>query len=532
MRIKNIPALGFALIALIIAGAIGISCSNPDQRPLDTIFAPFPTPLAKSPVGLIISDPVFRQREPDPLIAERYKAAALTAMTTSDLWNYFTGAASRIDLVGTRVTNSDMVNRLVSIANKGVQINIVCEEGYFNDSEAAPFISQLSQSGNITIKTDDDGIARQVHAAYAIIDDHIVLASSGDFLDDAFNTSINNILVINTPRTYVDGTGPGAVTTVTDAFLFDFDQMFNQGRFGGDKDILINHSFNIGVTVEIYFGPNDNLLGEIIDEVNNMNTSLSFMINQVTDSNILSILANLAFGGYYDGWLNPDYTDLLPNALPYSWPGYNTLNHKIMIIDVPVNITETQEPLLVSLLDPVIISGSNNWNQSGLTLNDEQMLVCHDLTLGYEIGFIEYEVINRSTLGLGMVFGKMRTSHNVPIEGVDLTCDSELIPGGVFTGDGGVPSEATSTAQGVYFMMWDDFLGVPTGFLRNIQVLDLGDAADSYLLPLTIWGEDQPNEGWYLLPGASYRADFYATPRPTQTGTGTGGGGGGGGFGG
>jgi hypothetical protein len=514
MSIRRLLALGAFIVVLLLAAVLA-SCSNPDQRPMDGWYPMIPTPLAKSPVGLVITDPVFRQKEPDPLIEEGYKAADLTIMTSSDLWNYFAGAANRIDLVGTRITNEDMVARLVNATTKGVQVNIVVEQGFFNSSESAPLISQLIQTGRVTIKTDNDGEARQVHSRYAIIDDHIVLASSGDFLDDTFNTSINNTLIFTSPRYYVDGTGTSTVQTVTDAFLFDFDQMFNQGRFGGDKEILGNHTFNVGVDVEVYFGPNDNLLGAVAYQINNLQSSMSYMINQVTDPEMLGILASFGEMGWYDYPTNGDLTDILPLATPFAWSGYNSLNHKVMVIDVPVDITDASNPTLLGFYDPVVISGSCNWTHNGLKLNDEQLVVVHDIALGYEMGFVEMATISREAAGYGVVFGRTRTIKNVPVANAVVQCDSLEVLGTPFMGDGGTPSEGESDGRGAYFML------VPTGFVKNIHLEDLGDAAGTYLFPDPLWGDDVANQGYNLMPGASFEANFYFRPIPTNTGTGT-----------
>jgi hypothetical protein len=514
--------LAFAFVTLVLMAGLA-SCSNPDQRPMDGVFTPFQDPLPKSPVGFIVSDPVFRSRQPDALIKEYYDAAALTPLTTDDLWGYFTGASSRIDMVSTRITNPDMAARLVSIANNGVQINIVAEQGFFGNSESAPIISQLSQTGHVTIKTDKDGEARQVHSAYAIIDDHIVLASSGDFLDSSFNYSVNDILVFNTPRTYVNGTGAAGVQTITDAFLFDFDQMFNQGRFGGDKEIMGNNSFNIGSQVEIYFGPNDNLLAQIANQINNAQVSVTYMVAQVTDSTMHFMMRDIANYGIYDGPSNrPGFQDpdddanYLPTGLPYNWAGYNALNHKILVIDVPVDFSNRINPVALDFYDPVIVAGSCNWTQNGLTLNDEQLIVLHDLTLGYEIGAVELDAVRRSAEGVGVVFGRTRTFKNVPIVDVTVSVSSLEIPASPFLGDGGNPTSTQSVGTGIYYME------VPSGRLKNLQIEDLAEAADSYLYPDPLFAEDLPNDYYNLLPGASYEANFYCNPAPSQTGTGTG----------
>ena len=517
MKIKTILSWGTFLAALFLAAGIA-SCSNPDERPLDTFFPAFPNPLPRSPVGVVFSDPVFRQVEPDPLIRESYLAADLQILTTQNLWDIFNGATQRVDIVGTSITNAQMVSRLVGLANKGVTVNIVAERGYFDDPESAPLISQLSQTGNVTIHIDNDDVARQVHSHYAIIDDHYVLASSGDFLDSSFNTSVNNTLIFNTQKNYVNGSGAAGVKTITDAFLFDFDQMFNQGRFGGDKECLINHSFNIGVMVEVYFGPNDNLYECIRKEVQNLQSNMTYAITQLTDPNMAAILRLLSGPGFFDWYSNEDYSDednpdYIDGAIPFAWPGFNGLGHKFLLIDLPADVTTTISPVLLEIVDPVVITGSCNWTHSGLELNDEQMLVIHDLTLGFEYA-VETSVLSREAAGIGIVYGTVRTSKNVAIPEAELTCDSEAIPGGVFNGDGGTPAEAESDGNGNYALF------VPTGFLRNIQVLDLGDASGLYLFPDPIWGEDMPNQGWNLMPGSSYRVDFYCSPAPSQTGTG------------
>lgn len=505
MRIKSLIGWGFLLTVMLLTAGFA-SCSNPDERPVDTFILPFRDPLQASPVGVIFTDPVFRVVEPDPVIEEQYLCANLHPMTSAQLWGYFTGATQSIKLVCTRISNPNLVAILVGVANRGVQVNIVTEKGFFTKPEFAPYIAQLSQAGNIIIKTDDDGEVRQVHSRYAIIDDHIVLSSSGDFLDNSFNLSINNTLVFDTPRTYINGTGPGSVKTVTDAFLFDFDQMFNMGLFGGNKQRLINHTFNIGVLVEIYFGPNDNLFAEVLDKFSN-SLGHQYAVAQITDPTMAAIAAN----GY-------GFTDAT-----YGWTGYNGMNHKFMLINVPANVTTTINPVVLNLLDPLVITGSANWTYNGLYTNDEQLVLVHDLTLAYEFA-VEVGALGRGAAGVGIVYGTVRTFKNVPIFEAMPYCDSENIPGTIFVGDQGVkPDDVVTDGRGMYSMF------IPTGFLRNIQLVGLGEAEGQYLYPDPLWGPTNPNDGWVLLPGSSYNANFYLYPRPSSTGTG---GSGGGGFGG
>ncbi|HDS30716.1 MAG TPA: hypothetical protein ENN67_06705 [Firmicutes bacterium] len=197
----------------------------------------------------------------------------------------------------------------------------------------------------------------------------------------------------------------------------------------------------------------------------------------------------------------------------------------MLFIDVPVDFSNRLNPVLQDFYDPVVISGSCNWTQNGLTLNDEYILVMHDLTMGYQLGAIEMDAVRRAAQRVGVVFGKMRTYKNVPINNAMISVISEEIPGSPFFGSGaGEPPTATSVPRGVYYME------VPAGRLKDLQVVSLGEAEGLYLYPQTLFRSDLPNEYYNLLPGASYKADWYCYPVPSQTGTG--GGTGGGGFGG
>jgi hypothetical protein len=546
MRVRTIVTLGFFIIVLLLATVLA-SCSNADQRPMDSIFGMLPHPLATSPVGLVITDPVFRQQEPDPLIKNYYEAAALEPLTSEYMWNCFTKGpkggevVEEIDLTGTQITNADMVGRLVGIPGKPV-IKIVTEQGYFLEPDSAPFITQLTQAGNVTIKTDNDGISRQMHSRYAVITSrdasgnmhYRALASSGDFLDDSFNTSINNTVIFEAQRNYVDGAGANGVKSIIDAFLFDFDQMFNMGRFGGDKERLINHTFNVGIDVELYFGPNDNLFAEINDEAQNMVVSdpdtgakrgMMFMINQVSDTDMLGLLNAYANQGIYDNLGSPGLGELLTEAqtTPFAWAdnefrAYNTLNHKVMLMDVP-NFEDALSPVILNAVDPVVITGSCNWTYAGIRLNDEQLLIIHDQTMSYEM-YVELQTLSLEAQGNGVLFGRVHTHTDRPINQAEVSADSLAILGSPFRGAGADGIVGQTDARGIFAIT------VPAGLLRNIRLTSLGDGAGGFMNPTPIWNDPGLTQGYNLLPGSSFEINFFLEPIPTNTGTGNGGGGG------
>jgi hypothetical protein len=254
-----------------------------------------------------------------------------------------------------------------------------------------------------------------------------------------------------------------------------------------------------------------------------------FMINEVADQSMLGLLANFANAGYYDDLGSPRLNEVLTgvNAQPFDWAdpsnqfrSYNTLNHKVMLLDVP-DFSDALDPILLNSVDPTVITGSANWTYPGIKLNDEQMLVIHDQTITYEMA-VEFDTIGREARHMGVLAGRLRTHTNRPVNEATIYCDSRDIIGTPFVGAGPDGVDTQTDERGVFYTE------VAAGFLRNIRVLDLGNMSGGYIFPNPIWNDANFQQGYNLLPGSSFEINIYLEPIPTNTGTGTGGGGSGG----
>ncbi len=499
-----------AVILIMALTAFVGGCKNPDNIP------PAGFSLPESPVKVVFTDPQFRVEgshgptgTSDPYTKEQMELVGLDMLEMSDLMRYIDNAAVSIDLCTTRINNHDMVARLVNLANRGVQIRVVTEQGYFNDANSIADIQQLLDAG-VLIRTDNDDLNRLMHERYWIIDNHLVLSGSGDLLDYSFTRSANNTLIFDTALTINAGSDVSQIKTVTDAFYFDFIQMFDRNHFGKLKETMTNHLFKIGVDVYIHFGPNDDPQTVLLDQIYNADTYIFYAINQFTDGLLFTVLDNIAQGGViaiagvYDGSVAAAGPT---NSYGYTYPNMNGMNHKFMVFDVPLTFEDYEFFNAATSNDPVVVTGSCNWTAGGLTLNDETLVVVHDLTLGYRFGVGEANALLAAAVNTGVVYGRVRSAYNnvgleVPII-IESARVSDYFPG---TPE---PIELTSNPDN------EGFYGsrVTTGELFHLEA----GQAPGHVIPEQkfLYGNT-----FLLLPGASYEGNFYPKLAPSGTGTG------------
>lgn len=339
-----------------------------------------------------------------------------------------------------------------------------------------------------------------------------MLTGSGDLLDTSFNRSANNTLIIDTPLTpgINAGSDVSQIKSVTDAFFFDFTQMFDRDLFGKKKEVMTKHTFKIGIDVELWFGPNDDLRTRLDDQLNNIDEYMFYAINQATDGTILDHIQLLvtsgryAISGVFDG---PSATYVPPNATAYNFPNLNGMNHKFMVFDVPGTFEDLQYFSAASSNDPVVVTGSCNWTKAGLDLNDETLVIVHDLTLAFQYAVGESNAVSAAASNTGIVYGRVRSAHNnIGLETmlmVQTRRASAAFPGMA------EPEEIESGGAEGFFGLY-----VPTGELFMLEVIE---TAEAHLIPEPkfLYGDT-----FLLLPGASYEGNFFPKLAPTQTGTG------------
>ncbi|MCD6216554.1 hypothetical protein J7L05_01700 [bacterium] len=509
------PVAILIVLVLVLTG-----CSNPDEK------GPFGFNIASnSKVKAVFTDPIFRQigfDSNDPYSKYLTEGVGLEYHDQRYIIELMENTVSTMEIASTMVNNADIASILVGLATRGVQIRVVTEKSNFDfiDPTLPATTRQVQQQlidAGVQIRTDNDDANRLMHERYMIIDNTYLLVGSADFLCTSFSETINNVIIIESIMSIDNITTARAadVNTVMDAFVFDFEQMFNRGKFGVGKEQLYKNTFeDTGTKIEVYFGPTNNILEQIVDELNNVDDIMFYSIQQFTNNimaaNMRIMKSNFTVQGVIDSSSNlteESYADV--GAIKFDGQGYNTLNHKYIVIDFPLDLWDYEYPSPGNLNDPVVVTGSANWNESNFTRNDESMIVVHDLAMAYRFGLVEFQSNVMGAQRIGIIWGECRSAvNNVPLE---CTVEIRVERKGFLPGlpDPDDPVEIDSDPKNGFYSTT-----VPGG-LTDVTVTEVPDA---YLLPDYILGNQ------LIFPGGSQRIFWYLPLQPAGSGYGGGGG--------
>ncbi len=291
-----------------------------------------------------------------------------------------------IDFAVMGFTYEPLIDAFVRAYDRGVRVRMVGDAGHlYNDGYRRLFERQIPM-----VVGNDTHI---MHNKFMIVDDRIVFGSTANWSNTDLRHNINNFFVIDHPA-------------VADDFQAEFDQMF-EGAFGNTKVELFNgRSYQVGDTlVEVWFSPNEDALGRILELIDGAQQSVHFMIFAFTKdqvgSSFIELIDRLKDRGEFDPDADPtqpgfrgiggmiDRSQLHSNGQYHEvfrliggdahlrmdgndnsrqpgdyQAGGGRLHSKTMIIDAFGD-------------DPIVISGSFNWSASATTSNDEYMLVMH-----------------------------------------------------------------------------------------------------------------------------------------------------------
>jgi cardiolipin hydrolase len=314
-------------------------------------------------------------------------------------------ASASLDIAIPLINRQEVVTALLSEAASGTRVRIVTEKAYYDDPAFKPFYDQLEDPaqnrGNLTVKTDKEGLPREMHARFLIIDQARVVTGSYNWeSESAVRTFGDVISILN--------------TNVAAAFTGQFNQMFVEGNFSVHKRNAGQHSFLVGGgngLVEVYFGPTDQPQDLIENEIA-QSQSVFFAVQQFKDSRLAGFLMNHLLASpnnelvamFNDNIINGDteeqaiytsffnYTQLgeddvvgtLLMSAPMGlegrgrltadqWPGanpppsfaeYNTMNHKLIFADHALSNNQ-----------PTVIFSTANFSNLGFAQNDEVFLM-------------------------------------------------------------------------------------------------------------------------------------------------------------
>lgn len=274
---------------------------------------------------------------------------------------------STIDMAVMGFTYTPLIDALVRADDRGVKIRMVGDAGHLTNSGYQRFYQEHIQvvAGNL---------AHIMHDKFMVVDSRFVFAGTANWSQSDLLQNHNNFLIMDSPYVAAD-------------FTAEFEQMHN-GVFGNEKIEIDNgRSYTLGdTTVEVWFTPNEDALGRIIEYVNDAQESLAFTIFAFTKDQIGSAFVQAHERGvdvsgvidqsqlHSNGQYHEVYR-LLTNGIPVRMDGNDNsilpgdyqagggrLHSKTMLIDLDGE-------------NPVVITGSFNWSSSATLSNDEFLLV-------------------------------------------------------------------------------------------------------------------------------------------------------------
>lgn len=287
------------------------------------------------------------------------------------------GAKVSLDLAVMGFTRQPVIDAVLRAYDRGVVVRFVGDAGHLYNTG----YQQMADRHVPMVVGNGPHI---MHHKFFIIDERFVFAATSNISDTDMRRNSNNFLVFDSPPVAAD-------------FKDEFEQMY-AGRFGNTKVEIDNgRSYTVGDTeVEVWFSPNEDAMGRILEYVDASEESIRFCIFAFTKDQIGSAYVRKQL--YFDQLNAEDGGDrtvtgvidqsqlhsngqfhevfrLLGAGIPMRMDGNDNgrqpgdyqagggrLHSKTMIIDADGQ-------------DPIVLTGSFNWSSSATVSNDEFLMV-------------------------------------------------------------------------------------------------------------------------------------------------------------
>lgn len=314
-------------------------------------------------------------------------------------------ARSNIRFAVMGFSNEELVESFVAAHDRGIDVQMVGDASHINNYGYERFIERQipMQIGNI---------AHIMHDKFMVVDDRFIFASTANWSDsDLFNNS-NNFVMIDSPALARD-------------FQDEHRQMF-EGAFSTQKIEIDNgRVYQVGDTeVEVWFSPNEDAMGRILELVDGATDSVMFTIFAFTKDQLGSSLIRKhnelrSQGKITDGDLSFGVSGVIDQSQLHSNGQYHEA-YRMLGAGIPLRLDGNDATVLpgdyqagggrlhskTMVIDaytdhPVVISGSFNWSASATQSNDEYLLVFRGGRLASE-----FERYFRSLWDNGRTLGK------------------------------------------------------------------------------------------------------------------------------
>lgn len=296
------------------------------------------------------------------------------------------GATASIDFAVMGFSQPDVLSAFERAYDRGIAIRMVGDAGHLYNSGYDLFYERH-------IPAVTGNMAHIMHDKFMIVDDRFVFCGTANWTPTDLIHNSNNFVFIDSPE-------------VADDFSAEFEQMF-AGAFGHTKVELWNgREYEVGdTTVEVWFSPNEDAMGRILEYVDGAQESVRFTIFAFTKDQVGSAfirkqeeLAELhGEDGLWDGTDQTDDRYGVAGVIDKSQLHSNNQYHEVYRLlgaQIPVRLDGIDSSKRAGdyqagggrlhsktmLIDehgenPVAITGSFNWSSSATVSNDEYLLV-------------------------------------------------------------------------------------------------------------------------------------------------------------
>lgn len=361
----------------------GQSITNTPRPPSSTPRPPTSTPIPPTSAPPTLSSQIGVTQQADGLtryvFPQGFGAAKLfwqvyfTAPTGSrDTSTYFGGidlavqqaiaaTTQTLDIAAFEFNNRVITDAVLDAVRRGVRVRVVTDDDNGIGADDTT-LGELTAAG---IRIVADNRSALMHNKFMILDGLTVITGSYNFTVNGTYRNNNNTLFMRSPR-------------IAAVYQAEFNEMYQLGRFGPTGSLPTSDNILTidGDSVEIYFSPDDDVLGRIITAIGSARRSIRFMSFSFTEDSLGDAIVNrinqnhsVTVRGIFETTGSEtqfsEMKKLFCAGLQVRQDGNPfVLHHKVIVID-----------------SQTVLTGSFNFSANATNSNDENLVVVQDADL-------------------------------------------------------------------------------------------------------------------------------------------------------
>jgi phosphatidylserine/phosphatidylglycerophosphate/cardiolipin synthase-like enzyme len=273
------------------------------------------------------------------------------------------GAAETLDVALYDLDDLEISEAIIQAANEGVEVRVVSD----GDEADAEGMAALIDAGlEVELRRAGDRI---MHHKFIVADEELIWTGSVNLTHNGLYRNNNHGVLIESQEVARDFTG-------------EFEQMFVDGHYGSHKEAIVAPSFSEihSGAVATYFAPQHDVMGALVDLIDEAEQSIHFMIFAFSRTDVADALIRAhsrgvrVIGVMDEGMAGSSWAmdePLASAGIPIAMDGNHNssgfaggkLHHKVLVVD-GMDADRARW-----------VTGSANWSTSAANSNDENMVI-------------------------------------------------------------------------------------------------------------------------------------------------------------